>query len=327
MKAVWQSALLRKSGQLMGVILATTTLNFFLLRLAPGDAVDVLVGESGAASVEFIAKLKEQFGLDQPLWVQYLKYLWQLCHLDLGHSFRYDQDILGLIAQRVPATLLLMVSSLAIALCAGCLLGAVAARYKGRWPDILISSIALLFHATPLFWVGMMLMVGLSIELDWLPIGGMTEVNGSSALLSQALDVLRHLILPAFTLALFYVGIYVRLMRAALIDISHQDYLRTAKAKGLRPGKILNRHLLRNAWLPIVTMVGTQVGAMLGGSVLVETVFGWPGLGRLAYDALFSRDLNVLLGILLFSTVLVLVLNLLIDLLYRAIDPRIELHK
>ncbi|WP_353232340.1 ABC transporter permease [Pseudomonas helleri] len=324
MTRVTSTKLLRKLAQVVLVLLGTITLNFFLLRLAPGDAVDVLVGEMGAASPEYIAALRQQFGLDQPLWMQYLKYLWELLHLDLGHSFRYDQSILSLILERTPATLLLMMTSLGLAVSVGCILGAIAARHSGRWPDLLISTLSMLFHATPLFWVGLMLIVAFAIEWAWLPIGGMFEIRGAGSFWGTCLDLMQHLILPTVTLGLFYLGVYVRLMRATLLEISEQDYLRTAVSKGLSKGRIFRRHMLRNAWLPVVTMLGTQVASVLSGSVLVETVFSWPGLGRLAYDALFSRDLNLLLGILLFCTVLVLMINFVVDGIYQAIDPRIE---
>jgi peptide/nickel transport system permease protein len=230
-----------------------------------------------------------------------------------------------LIVQRLPATLLLMGTSIGFALLAGSALGIAAARNAGRAADTLISAVALVFYATPVFWTGIMLVVVFSVWLDWLPVGGMASIERGYTGFAYLKDVGLHLILPAATLGSFFLAVYARLMRAAMIEVQGQDFVRTAIAKGVRPGRIARRHVLRNALLPIVTMLGVQVGSVLGGAILVETVFSWPGLGRLAFEALFQRDLNLLLGILLCSSIVVVVANILIDLLYTVLDPRIEL--
>lgn len=313
--------------QAVGVVMAMAIVNFFLLRLAPGDAAQVMAGEAGAATPEYLAALRAQFGLDQPLWVQLGKYLWHLAQLDLGYSFRQGMPVLDLIVQRLPATLLLMGASIAFAVVAGAALGVLAAARAGRLVDTLISSAALLCFATPLFWIGLMLVLVFSVWLDWLPVGGMFTVESGLTGWSYALDVARHLLLPAVTLGLFYMAVYVRLMRASMIEMRRQDFVRTAVAKGAPGGRVLTRHVLRNALLPLVTMIGVQASSVIGGAVVVETVFSWPGLGRTAFDALYQRDYNLLLGILLCSSVVVILVNGIVDLVYARVDPRIRLAR
>ncbi len=319
------SFLTRRFLQLLLVVSGIAVINFFLLHLAPGDAAQVLAGEAGSATPEYLAALRKQFGLDQSLPVQFAVYLRNLLSLNLGFSFRQGMPVAELIMQRLPATLLLMGTSIGFALLAGSALGIAAARNAGRAADTLISAVALVFYATPVFWTGIMLVVVFSVWLDWLPVGGMASIERGYTGFAYLKDVGLHLILPAATLGSFFLAVYARLMRAAMIEVQGQDFVRTAIAKGVRPGRIARRHVLRNALLPIVTMLGVQVGSVLGGAILVETVFSWPGLGRLAFEALFQRDLNLLLGILLCSSIVVVVANILIDLLYTVLDPRIEL--
>lgn len=317
--------LARRGAQLVIVVLGIAITNFFLLRLAPGDAAQVLAGEAGSATPEYMAALRRQFGLDQPLPVQFALYLRNLLSLNLGFSFRQGLPVLDLIVQRLPSTLLLMSASIGLALFAGSALGIAAARRAGKAADTIISTIALLFYATPVFWTGIMLIVVFSVWLDWLPVGGMSSIERGYTGLAHVKDVAAHLVLPATTLGLFFLAVYTRLMRASMIEVQGQDFVRTAVAKGIRPARIAYRHVLRNALLPVLTMLGVQIGAVLGGAVLVETVFSWPGLGRLAFEALFQRDLNLLLGILLCSSVVVVIANAAIDFLYTVLDPRIEL--
>ncbi|PKU25777.1 ABC transporter permease [Telmatospirillum siberiense] len=317
---------LRRSLWQIGiVVLGIATINFFLLHLAPGDAAEVMAGESGAATAEYMAALRQQFGIDQPLYLQFLRYVGHLLTLDLGYSFREGMPVAELMRQRLPATLLLMGSSTALAVSLGCVLGFMAARRAGKIADTVISTLALLFYATPVFWVGVMLVMVFSVALDWLPIGGMTSIEAGYRGWALAGDVARHLVLPAVTLGLFYLAIYTRLVRASMLEVYHLDFVRTARAKGVRPWRIATRHVLRNALLPVVTTLGVQLSSILGGAVLVETVFSWPGLGRLAFEALFHRDLALLLGILFCSSLVVVFVNLAVDLIYTLLDPRIEL--
>jgi len=307
------------------IVLVILCLNFGLVQLAPGDAADVLAGEAGAATPEYMAQLREKFGLDQPRYVQLAVYLRQAVTLDLGYSFRYNQAVSELILSRLGPTLLLMVTVLVLSVGLGILLGATAARHLNRWQDNLVSSLVVFAYATPVFWAGLMLIVVFSIKLGWFPTSGMEEVAAFHTGMRRVLDIAHHLVLPAITLTMFYLALYARLMRASVLEQASMDYVTTARAKGLTDRQIARRHILRNAVQPVVTMAGLQVGALLGGSVVVETVFAWPGLGLLAYESLFARDLNLLLGIFFISACLVVVVNLLVDIAYSIIDPRVKL--
>jgi peptide/nickel transport system permease protein len=316
----------RRLVQAVPTVLLIIVVSFLVLNLTPGDIVDVLAGEAGAATPEYVAMLRAHFGLEQPLAVRLGHYVWGLAHLDLGYSFRHGTTVFHLIMGRLPATLLLMSVSIALAVAVGVLLGVVAARHVNRPLDGAIGVVALLSYATPTFWIGLMLIVLFSVKLGWLPTGGMQTIGAAMSPTRRVLDVAHHLVLPAVSLALFYAAIYTRLMRASMLEVFGQDYVRTAHAKGLADTEVTVRHVLRNALLPLVTMVGVQVGSLLGGSVLVESVFTWPGLGRLAFETVQQRDYNVLLGILFMSSLLVIAINLVVDLLYAVLDPRIEMR-
>jgi peptide/nickel transport system permease protein len=317
---------LRRLAQAVPTVLVIVAMNFLLLQLAPGDAADVLAGEAGSATPEFMAQLRKTFGLDQPLGVQLLLYIKQVVVLDLGYSFRHGMPVAELIASRLGPTLLLMVTVLLTAVVVGTLLGAFAARHLNRWQDNLISMLTVLAYATPVFWAGLMLIVVFSIRLGWFPTSGMQQVAAFHEGAAKVRDIAHHLVLPALTLTMFYLALYTRLMRASVLEQFSMDYVVTARAKGLTERQIARRHVMRNAVLPVLTMAGVQVGALLGGAVVVETVFAWPGLGLLAYESLFARDLNLLLGIFFICTCLVVVVNIVVDVAYSLLDPRIELR-
>ena len=316
--------IIRRLFQAVPIVLAIIVLNFFLLNMAEGDAVDVLAGEAGSATPEYMAELRAKFGLDQPLPVQLLVYLKNIISLDLGYSFRHDMPVSVLIMDRFWPTLLLMVSTIILAVLFGILLGLLAAINLNTWKDAVISVFALITYATPLFWVGLMMIVVFSINLRWFPTSGMENIAAFYEGFDRFVDIAHHLVLPTITLSLFYLALYTRLMRASMLEQYGQDYVVTARAKGLPERRITFGHVLRNALLPVVTMAGVQVGALIGGSVIVESVFAWPGLGMLAFESLFARDLNLLLGIFLISSVLVVVVNLIVDVIYCFLDPRIE---
>ena len=292
--------ILRRLFQAVPIVLAIIVLNFFLLNMAEGDAVDVLAGEAGSATPEYMAELRAKFGLDQPLPVQLLVYLKNIISLDLGYSFRHDMPVSVLIVDRFWPTLLLMVSTIILAVLFGILLGLLAAINLNTWKDAVISVFALITYATPLFWVGLMMIVVFSINLRWFPTSGMENIAAFYEGFDRFVDITHHLVLPTITLSLFYLALYTRLMRASMLEQYGQDYVVTARAKGLPERRITFGHVLGNALLPVVTMAGVQVGALIGGSVIVESVFAWPGLGMLAFESLFARDLNLLLGISLF---------------------------
>lgn len=316
-------ALLRTTLQAIPTLFAIVIIDFFLLQLAPGDAADVMAGESGAATEETVAALRSRFGLDLPVVHRLLAYLDNLVHFSLGFSPRYNMPVAELIGQRLPGTLLLMLVALAIAIVLGLALGSLMAVFAGRLPDRIVSVISLLFYSIPGFWIGLMLIVLFSVKLGWLPSGGSGTIGSGKTGIAAILDQARYMVLPATSLALFYVAIYARLTRAAMLEVKSQDYIRTAAAKGLSPFTITTRHVLRNALLPVTTMAGMHLGGMLGGAVVVETVYSWPGLGRLAFEAVMARDFSVLLGILLLSSLVVIAANAMVDLLHAWLDPRI----
>ncbi|MFG1213345.1 ABC transporter permease [Xanthobacter flavus] len=312
--------------QAVPTVIGILILNFFLLRLTPGDAADALAGEAGAATVETLAALKSKFGLDLPVLEQLGGYLSNLAHFSLGVSPRYNQPVAELIAARLPNTLSLMGLALVFALVIGITLGALMASFAGRPTDRVLSVVALLFYSIPSFWIGLMLIVLFSVKLGWLPTGGAETIGANLTGWDAVLDRARYQILPALSLALFYVAIYARLTRDDMIEVRTQDHVRTARAKGLSPFAVTRDHVLRNALIPVTTMAGIHLAGLMGGAVVVETVFSWPGLGRLAYEAVMGRDFHVLLGILLLSSLLVVAVNAAIDILQAWLDPRIEVR-
>jgi len=319
------SYILRRLVQIIPVVLGVVVLNFLLLQLAPGDLATVLAGEAGGAPKEYIDQLRQRFGQDQPVLIQLARYLGNLLMLDLGYSFRQSAPVLDLLLDRLWPTLLLMGTTLVLSLGIGIIMGLLAAVWVRTWKDHAISIAAIIFYATPLFWVGLMLILVFSIYLDWFPTSGMEDVVAFYEGWDRVVDIAHHLVLPSITLSLFYLALYARLMRASMLEQRGLEYVTTARAKGLTERQITIRHVLRNALLPVVTMAGVQVGSLLGGSVIVESVFAWPGLGQLAYQSLFARDFNLLLGIFFMSACLVVVVNLIVDVIYVLLDPRIRI--
>lgn len=317
---------LRRLGRLVIVVLSVAVVNFAIIHFAPGDAASVLAGEAGAGDERYVEELREKLGLDQPFVTQLWVYMSSLVTGDLGYSFRHNMPVFSLIMERMPATILLVGCSIALAVVIGTGLGLVAGFWRGRWPDTAISLFALLGYATPLFWLGLVLVILFSVNLRMLPSSGMVTIGMGYSGVQYALDVARHLLLPTLTLCLFYLAIYARIVRASTLDILSQDYIRVANAKGVSGFRLAWSHVLRNAMLPVLTIFGVQFAAALGGAVVVEVVFGWPGIGRLAHEALLQRDVNLLLGILFFSAVLVSIVNLVVDIMYSVVDPRIRLQ-
>lgn len=306
------------------VLFVIAILNFFLIRLAPGDPASVLAGQAGAADAVYIEQLRARFGLDRPLGEQLWIYLRGYATLDLGFSVRQQQPVAALIFDRLPATLLLTGTAFVFSLLLGTLFGALAAARVGRWSDSAITVAALVFYATPLFWIALMSQIVFSLWLGWVPVVGFETVGSGYTGLARALDIAHHLILPALTLGLFFTALYARMMRASMLEIAGHDFVKTARAKGLAPRVIARRHVARNAILPVVTLAGLQAGQLVGGAVLTETVFGWPGIGRLMFDALVQRDYQLLLGVFFVSSAMVVLFNLVTDLVYGIADPRIE---
>jgi peptide/nickel transport system permease protein len=306
------------------VLFAIIVLNFFLIRLAPGDPAMVMAGEAGASDQIFVAQLREKFGLDRPLPEQLFRYVKGIASFDLGFSFRQQMPVSKLIMDRLPATLLLTMTAFAISLLFGILFGVLAARFAGTWADTAITVLALVFYATPLFWIALMAILLFSVTMDWLPSFGYETIGAGYTGLAHVLDVGAHLMMPAATIGLFFMATYTRMTRASMLEVNRLDFVKTARAKGLTNSVIQRRHVLRNALLPVVTLAGVHSATLIGGAVLTETVFAWPGIGRLMYEALLQRDYNLLLGVFVVCSAMVLIFNLVTDLVYRMVDPRIE---
>ncbi|WP_395715010.1 ABC transporter permease [Reyranella sp.] len=304
-------------------VLGIIVLDFLLLQLMPGDAADVIAAESGTATAETMAALRERFGLDKSVFTQLVNFLGHLATFDLGFSPRYNMPVLDMIMTRLPSTLLLMVTALSLALLIGIVLGSIMAAWAGRWPDRVLSVVVLLFYSMPGFWVGLMAVVLFSVKLGWLPSDSSMTIGANYTGWAMIADRAAHLVLPALALASFFVAVYARLTRASMLEVQRQDFMRTAEAKGLHPFIIQLRHALRNALIPVTTVAGMHLGNLLGGAVVIETLFGWPGMGRLALEAVLARDFSVLLGVLLLSSFLVILANMVIDLLHAWLDPRI----
>lgn len=307
-----------------GLLLAVLVLNFLLIRMAPGDPASVIAGEMGGSSPEVMSAIREQYGLDKPLPVQLGVYLGQAVRGDLGQSYYYNRPVTELILSRLGPTLLLVITALTFALVLGTRLGILAARNPRGTVSTLVTVLSLIGYAAPVFWTGLMLVILFAARFPIFPVSGMIDITKSGGLLARAIDIAHHLVLPALTLGVVYLAQYSRLTRASMLEALGSDYIRTARAKGVRERRVLTHHAFRNALLPVLTVAGMQFGAVLSGAVLVETVFSWPGLGTLAFQSILARDYPTVLGILFFSTVIVILANLLTDLVARQLDPRLK---
>jgi len=295
-------------GAALVTALGVCTLTFLLLHLVPGDPVEALLGEGVPAADR--VQLRAALGLDRPLHMQYLHYLAGLARLDLGVSFHYGRPVTALLAERLPATVQLALAALSLALLVALPLGVLAARQSGRALDLGATTFALLGMAVPNFWLGPLLILVFSLWLGWTPVSGNEQ--------------LASLILPALTLGTGLAALLARMIRASLLETLHEDYVRTAHAKGLSAAAVLWHHALRNAWLPVLTLLGLQLGGVLGGAAIVETVFSWPGLGSLLVESIKARDYPVVQGCVLLIALIYVAVNALTDLLYLWADPRIR---
>jgi peptide/nickel transport system permease protein len=314
---------LRRLVQIIPLILAVIVLNFFLIQLAPGSLFDVMTSEQQVTDPAMLDQLRHTYGVDQPAWIQLFKYIWSVMRLDLGFSYRQNAPVLDVIMAQLPATVILMLAATAIALLVGITAGVLASLKVNTIWDSLISLAAVFFFAAPSFWLGIMMTILFAVKLGWFPVGGMRTIGSDHGFFGDALDVMRHLVLPATALGLFYAATYARVMRASMLEVFRLDFVRTARAKGLSQGRVVVAHVMRNALLPIVTLLGLQLGTVLGGSVVIEAVFSWPGIGSLLFDSVMSRNYPMVLGVLVLGSVLVALCNAAVDLLYLRLDPRI----
>jgi peptide/nickel transport system permease protein len=300
--------LIWRSLQSLLLILLATFVVFLLLHITPGDPATIILGEQ--ATPEQIADLRRSMGLDRPLPEQYLRFLTNAVRGDFGISIRAQRPALEYVLERLPATLQLSAGAFAFALLTGLPIGMVSAVKRLSIWDHSSMFIALLGQSMPVFWLGLMLIVVFAVQLRWLPASGMGQPQ--------------HLILPAITLGTFLIGLIIRLTRSSMLDVLSQDYIRTARAKGLSEGTVLIRHALKNAFIPVVTVLGLQMGTLLGGAVITETVFAWPGMGMVTVTAIHQRDYPVVQSAVLVSAVLVVLINWFVDVLYHYLDPRIR---
>jgi len=308
----------------VGLILAVIVMCFSLVHLAPGDAALVIAGESGAGDPELIEQIREDLGLDDPYLVQLSRYIGDVASGDFGTSYRFNEPVTSLIGDRIWPTILLVTTALLFAIVIGVLVGVFTARRPESPVSHGVTVFSLVGYSMPVFWTGYLLIIAFASNVRWFPVAGMRDVRFEGNRFEEWLDIAHHLVLPALTLGLIYLAQYSRLSRASMLEVLQSDYVRTARAKGLAERKVVYKHALRNAVIPVITIAGLQFGALLSGALLVETVFNWPGLGRLAADSVFQRDAPVLLGVLICSAVLVVVINILTDVVYRMIDPRIR---
>ncbi|WP_378941931.1 ABC transporter permease [Mesorhizobium sp. ANAO-SY3R2] len=305
----------------IGMLLALTLLIFILLQLTPGDPIDAYVDPNVAMSKEAMDALRAQLGLDRPLPVQYLAWLSQAVQGNLGHSLqRFNETVAGLIAARIGPTLLLMGAGLAIAIVIGIASGIVSAVRRNSLPDYSLSVFALLGISSPAFLTALLGLYVFSVRLKWAPSGGML----TPATEFSVADLLHHLILPAVILSIGHAALIMRYMRASMLEVLNQDYVRTARAKGVKEFWVVTKHALRNALLPVVTLIGSTIGLAVGGAIFIESVFNWPGMGLLLVNAVETRDYPVIMGATLVIGACVIVVNILTDLAYAVIDPRIK---
>lgn len=301
------------------VILAVTILNFFIINCAPGDPVTVLAGEN--ASQAYMDELREAYGLNESMPKRLVIYLGKLLQGDLGESYTYKKPVSAIIGEKMKVTLLLVLLSEVATIVVGTLLGAFAARREGKWQDTLISNGSMMLYCMPVYWLGMLLILLFAVKLRWLPSSGMYSFGVQQ--FSKTVDLIRHLILPATALFLVHLPTYIKLTRSSVVEVAQEDYINTARAIGYSEKVVYRRHALRNALLPTVTMAGMSLSTVFSGALLTETVFSWPGMGRMIYDGVAARDYPVIMGGFLVTAVLVVVGSFITDLVYMYLDPRV----
>jgi peptide/nickel transport system permease protein len=315
---------LQRLLQSLPLILFVMAINFLIIHAAPGDPITYLYGGSAEVTAEQMARLRAELGLDRPLYVQFVLYLRSLLGGDLGFSVINRKPVLDLILERLPATLLLMTASFVFSVLAGALWGVISAVRARTGVDYAVTVVSLFGYSMPTFWLGLILILVFSLQLGWFPTMGMVTLGGEETGLAGLLDLLHHLVLPTITLGSFFVATYARLTRSSMLEVLGQEFITAAWAKGLSSRAIYYKHALRNALLPVITIVGLQIGFMFAGAVLTETIFAWPGMGSLTYQAILQRDYALLMGLFLIVSVCVILMNLATDLVYTVVDPRIR---
>jgi peptide/nickel transport system permease protein len=298
--------------------------NFILLSLVPGDIADTIAGESGGGSEEAMADIRRTYGLDRPFYIQLGTYVGKVAQGDLGMSYYFNEPVIDLILERVGPTLLLVVTALVLAIFIGTLFGVIASKKPNGLFSHFVTILALVGFSAPVFWTAFLLIVLFVAMLEIMPLSGLANPTTLHGTFGWYLDVLHHLFLPVISLSSIYLAVYSRLARASMMDVLGSDFIRTARAKGLGDFAITYKHALRNAVIPVITIAGLQFSHIFSGAVVIETVFTWPGLGTLAFESILRGDTPTIMGILFFSALIVIVVNLLTDLAYRIVDPRIR---
>lgn len=312
-----------RAGYAVILLVAVLVLNFSMMHLAPGDVADTISQSMGGADQELLDQIRVDYGLDQPFYIQLGHYIGGVLQFDLGFSFFYNQPVTELILQRLPATLLLVITAQLLALFIGVIMGVVSARKPNGILSHFVTFLALFGYAAPVFWTGILLLIAFSLKVQWFPVAGMQDVTIEGGFWAQFVDIARHMVLPVITLGSLFLALYSRLARATMMETLGSDFVRTAKAKGLSTNQVVYKHALKNSLSPVITLAGLQFSAVISGAVLVEAVFSWPGLGTLAFQSIIARDTPTILGILFFSALVVIVGNLLTDLALRLVDPRV----
>lgn len=312
----------RRLLQAVPIVLVVILINFILIQSAPGDPVYALIGQI-ETTPDFIEQVRQEYGLDQSLGQQFITYLGKVATFDFGYSFRFRQDVSDLILARVPATLLLMSTALLISSVLGIVLGVIAARHPYGNIDNTVTILAIGGYSMPVFWLSQIILLIFALHLPWFPVQGMVSLRAPSEGLGRALNILHHLVLPALVYGIYHLTLIFRLTRVKMMEVLSLDYVTIARAKGASEYSVVVKHALPNAMLPVITVIGYNFGFMLAGSVLVETVFGWPGLGRLMFEAISARDYPLLLGLFAVISLFVILANVITDILYAVIDPRI----
>jgi len=313
----------RRLAQLLPIVVVIVVVNFLMIRLAPGDPIVYIIGDAPVPE-EAVAELRRKLGLDAPLLDQLLIYLANVARGYFGYSYVSRAPVVDVIAERLPATLLLMITQYVLAIVAGIALGVVSARRQGGVLDTGVTLLSVVGYAVPVFWLGQMLMLLFATKLGLFPAQGMMSLRYDMGPIDKAIDIAHHMVLPTITLAFFNLALIARLTRSNMLQVLRLEYIVFARSKGLAERVVIYRHALRNALLPVVTIIGINIKTLITGAVLTETVFAWPGLGRLTFDAIHARDYPVLMGMFVFVGFLVVIANLVTDIAYAALDPRIR---
>ncbi|MFA5839989.1 MAG: ABC transporter permease [Candidatus Margulisiibacteriota bacterium] len=320
-----KSFVLKRLLQSIPILLGVSLLSFFIMHLAPGDPT-ALFTDPNVNPTE-LARIRSNWGLDKPIIVQYFYWLGNALRGNFGSSYMTGMPVVTEILERLPATLLLMITSFIITLMITIPLGVISAVKKGKWFDNAVTVFSFAGMATPSFWLGLMLMLLFSVKLGWLPAVGMYDPLAKDGWMVRCLDLMRHMILPVTTMTLLSLTGLTRYQRAAMLEVLNQDFIRTARAKGLPERIVIFKHALRNALIPIVTILGLSLPDLFGGAFIIETIFAWPGMGRLGVMAIFQRNYPLIMGIVMLSAVLIVLGNLLADIAYAWVDPRIRYGK